>query len=67
MNAEHAKLTKAIREIGWNPAFDVREAEEYERFVFLAVTAGHPVSPSDAVLHPLVEGALLPGSPYGEN
>lgn len=33
----------------WNPAFARRVIEEYEKFAFLAVAAGHPVVPSDAV------------------
>ncbi len=33
----------------WSLAFTRRALEEYRRFAFLAVAAGHPVSPSDAV------------------
>lgn len=36
-------------ENGWGPRFTRRAIEEYRRFAFLAVAAGHPVSPSDAV------------------
>lgn len=33
----------------WQPGFTRRAIEEYRRFAFLAVAAGHPVSPSEAV------------------
>ncbi|HUR57406.1 MAG TPA: TIGR04222 domain-containing membrane protein, partial [Opitutaceae bacterium] len=34
---------------GWSREYALRVIEEYRRFAFLAVAAGHPVSPSDAV------------------
>lgn len=37
------------RESGWSPATAQAVLEEYRRFCFLAVAAGHPVTPSDAV------------------
>lgn len=37
------------RENGWTPAFTVRVIAEYKRFLFLAVVADHPVTPSDPV------------------
>lgn len=37
------------RENGWGAAHSARVIEEYRRFCFLAVTAEHPVTPSDAV------------------
>lgn len=40
---------RLARENGWRSAHAVRVIEEYRRFCFLAVTAGHPVTPSDAV------------------
>jgi len=40
---------RLARENGWSPARATRVVEEYRRFCFLAVTAGHPVTPSDAV------------------
>ena len=46
------KLTFARRlerENGWTPQFTARVIEEYRRFMFMAVCAGQPVSPSDAV------------------
>ena len=36
-------------ENGWSREYAVRVMQEYRRFAFLAVAAGHPVSPSDAV------------------
>jgi hypothetical protein len=36
-------------ENAWSPRFALRAVEEYKRFVFLACTAGHPVTPSEAV------------------
>jgi hypothetical protein len=40
---------RLARENGWRAAHAARVIEEYKRFAFLAVTAGHEVTPSDAV------------------
>ncbi|MFY9235136.1 MAG: hypothetical protein WAO58_11840 [Fimbriimonadaceae bacterium] len=40
---------RLARENGWSFSFAERVVEEYRRFVFLAMTAGHPVTPSDQV------------------
>jgi hypothetical protein len=40
---------RLARENGWSPATAERVIEEYRRFCYLAVTAEHPVTPSDAV------------------
>lgn len=40
---------RLARENGWSSAQAARVMEEYRRFCFLAVTAGHQVTPSDAV------------------
>lgn len=40
---------RLARERGWDLHFTRRVLDEYRRFLFLAVEAGHPVSPSDAV------------------
>lgn len=40
---------RLARENGWTPAFAARVLDEYRRFCLLAVTADHPVTPSDAV------------------
>jgi hypothetical protein len=40
---------RLARECNWSPALAKRVVEEYRRFVYLAMTAGHPVSPSDEV------------------
>ncbi|QYJ06309.1 glycine-rich domain-containing protein [Qipengyuania flava] len=37
------------RENRWSDAFTERVLREYKRFCYLAKTAGHPVTPSDAV------------------
>ena len=42
----HARLA---RENGWSEGYTARVISEYRRFVFLALTAGHPVTPSDQV------------------
>ena len=42
-------IQRLARENGWSPAEAERVFEEYRRFCFLAVTAGHEVTPSDAV------------------
>jgi hypothetical protein len=48
-DAEQTFAARLARENGWRPAQAARVIEEYRRFCFLAVTAGHPVTPSDAV------------------
>ena len=40
---------RLARENNWTPSFTRRVIVEYKRFAFLAVAAGHPVSPSEAV------------------
>ncbi|MBX7135929.1 MAG: hypothetical protein K1X67_24945 [Fimbriimonadaceae bacterium] len=40
---------RLARENGWSVAYAQRVIDEYKRFVFLAMTAGHPVTPSDQV------------------
>lgn len=40
---------RLARENGWSRAFTARVITEYRRFAFLAVVAGHPVTPSDQV------------------
>ena len=40
---------RLARENGWSARYTERVIEEYRRFCFLAVHAGHPVTPSDAV------------------
>lgn len=40
---------RLARENGWTRPFAERVMEEYRRFVYLAMTAGHPVSPSAQV------------------
>jgi hypothetical protein len=40
---------RLARENGWSPPYTERVIEEYRRFCFLAVSSGHPVTPSDAV------------------
>ncbi len=42
----HARLA---RENGWSEGYTARVISEYRRFVFLALAAGHPVTPSDQV------------------
>ncbi len=40
---------RLARENGWTTEFARRVVEEYKKFVFLAMRAGHPVSPSEEV------------------
>lgn len=40
---------RLARENGWKPAYTRRVIEEYKRFVFLTIHAGHPVTPSGPV------------------
>ena len=41
--------SRLARENRWTDAYAVRAIEEYKRLIFLAVVAGHPVTPSDQV------------------
>ena len=41
--------SRLARENGWSRGYTARVITEYRRFVFLAVTGRHPVSPSDDV------------------
>ena len=41
--------TRLAHENGWSREHAERVVAEYKKFCFLAVTAGHPVTPSDAV------------------
>ena len=40
---------RLARENGWTHEFARRVVEQYKRFLFLAMSAGHPVTPSDEV------------------
>jgi len=40
---------RLARDNNWSEAYSARVIDEYRRFVFLAVVAGHEVTPSDAV------------------
>ena len=40
---------RLARDNGWSVEFSQRVVNEYKRFVYLAMTAGHPVTPSDEV------------------
>lgn len=42
---------RLARENGWSRAYALRVVEEYRRFVYLAMSAGHPVTPSVDVDH----------------
>lgn len=41
--------SRLASENGWSMGFAARAISEYRRFLYLAVVAGHPVSPSDHV------------------
>lgn len=41
--------SRLAREQGWTHAFAANVVREYKRFLYLAMIAGHPVSPSDEV------------------
>ena len=48
-NAFLSFTDRLARENGWSSRFAGRVVEEYRRFCFLAMTAGHPVTPSEEV------------------
>ena len=47
--APYPFTARLAAENGWSVSYARRVAEEYKKFAFLAVTAGHPVTPPDAV------------------
>lgn len=49
VDADLSFTQRLARENGWSAAHAARVFEEYRRFLYLAVTAPHPVTPSDAV------------------
>lgn len=48
-NASFPYSTRLARENGWTPVYAERVIDEYRKFAFLAVAAGHGVTPSKAV------------------
>ena len=51
-DAAHAALpfsARLARDNGWSRDFAAKAIEEYRKFCFLAVHAGHPVTPSDEI------------------
>ena len=42
-------VSRLARENRWSRAYAVRAITEYRKFIFLAIAAGHPVTPSDQV------------------
>jgi hypothetical protein len=48
-DADFSFTARLARENGWTSAHAERVFEEYRRFLFLAIAAGHEVTPSDAV------------------
>jgi hypothetical protein len=47
--AERPFTVRLAEENGWTREFAVRAVEEYRRFLYLAVTCGHPLAPSPTV------------------
>lgn len=47
--AEFPFIARLARDNGWSIGYTARVVTEYRRFTFLAVEAGHPVTPSDQV------------------
>lgn len=47
--SEYPFSKRVARSNYWSPRYTARAITEYKRFLFLAMEAGHPVSPSDAV------------------
>jgi hypothetical protein len=48
-NARLTFTARLARENGWTIGYSLRVVHEYRRFVFLAMTAGHAVTPSEEV------------------
>lgn len=49
VDAEFPFSARLARDNGWSRAFALRVVEEYRRFAYLAMRAGHEVTPSDEV------------------
>jgi uncharacterized protein (TIGR04222 family) len=49
IDAQFPFSRRLARDNGWSEAYSQRAIEEYRRFAYLAVMAGHPVTPSDQV------------------
>ena len=47
VDAEFTFSDRLARDNGWKPDYARRVIEEYKRFCYLAVRAGHDVTPSD--------------------
>ena len=47
--AERTFVVRLAQENNWTTSFSTRVLQEYGRFLYLAVTADHPVTPSDEV------------------
>lgn len=46
----HLPFSKRLaRDNGWTIEYSQRVIDEYKKFIFLAIVAGHPVTPSDQV------------------
>ena len=48
-DADFSFSKRLARDNGWSAEYTHRVIEEYKKFTFLAVAAGHPVTPSDQV------------------
>ena len=51
---------RLAKENGWSLQYAQQAIEEYKKFAFLAVAAGHPVTPSDPVDQDLASTLNLP-------
>jgi hypothetical protein len=49
LNNQLSFSKRLARDNGWSSGYAQRVIEEYKKFAFLAVAAGHPVTPSDQV------------------
>ena len=47
--ADFPYSARLARDNDWSPDYTQRVVEEYKRFAYLAMAAGHPVTPSDQV------------------
>ena len=47
--AEYSFHQRLAHEQKWSPAFAEKVIGEYKKFVYLAMVAGHPVTPSEQV------------------
>ncbi|RKQ51700.1 hypothetical protein BXY85_2731 [Roseivirga pacifica] len=48
-SSDYTFSLRLVKENGWSLTYALQAIEEYKKFIFLACTSGHPVTPSDQI------------------